>query len=46
MPGEPDFLDGAVAGLMQPDAVGDDEGLADGVGVPRGARTRGETARR
>jgi hypothetical protein len=32
-----DLLDGAAAGLYQPLAVGHVEGLADGVGVPRGA---------
>jgi hypothetical protein len=34
--------DCAVAGLHEPDAVGDVQGLADGVGVPVGAGAGGE----
>src|ERR671912_570093 len=38
----PELLDPAAAGLHQPSAFGDVEGLADGVGVPGGAGRGGE----
>src|SRR5215211_7082708 len=38
----PDLLDGAAAGLHQPLAVGDVQGLADGVRMPGGAGRGGE----
>jgi Glucose dehydrogenase C-terminus/FAD binding domain len=37
-----DLLDGAAAGLHQPPALGDIQGLPDGVGVPGGAGPGGE----
>ncbi len=37
-----DHLDGAAATLAEAEALGDEDGLAVGVGVPRGSRARGE----
>jgi hypothetical protein len=37
-----DHLDGAASALREADALGDVDGLAVGVSVPRGPRPRGE----